>query len=198
MTFLDYLRGTDTFRELTEASDSREGNSLEWVDDATAAAQIEFHRWALWQVMEETPGCRVLEIGHNKGLFGLLLSYIRPWVGLTAIDPNPASARAAAILNARTTLTVDFHQGDSTQVMDAIQGSFGYAWVDGGHETPVALSDLRHTDRLAIPWVAVDDTSYGSVMEAILHWLAEAPYTEVTNPFLASDGRQARLYRRTT
>lgn len=196
MTFLDFLRSTDTFRALTEASDSQEGNSLEWVDEATAGAQIEFHRWALWQVMEKEPGCRVLEIGHNKGMFGLLLSHIRPWAGLVALDGNPASARAAAILNARTTLTVTFHQGDSTQVMPGIQGRFSYAWVDGGHDTEVALSDLRHCDRLRIPWVAVDDTAYGTVADAIAEWRARAPYVEIANPFIASDSRQARLFRR--
>ena len=196
MTFLDYLRGTETYRELVAAFQSPEGNSLEWVDDATAAAQIEFHRWALWQVMGDVPGCRVLEIGHNKGMFGLLLSYIRPWAGLTAIDGDARSARAAAVLNARTTLTVTFHHGDSTRVMGEIHGTFGYAWVDGDHSTEVALSDLGHCDRLGIPWVAVDDTVYPSVAAAVERWQTGAPYVEIDNPFLAGDGRQARLFRR--
>ena len=196
--FLDYLRSTECYKQLCEVHDSNEGNTLEIVSDRTAEAQIEFHRWAWGHVLRDQPDAtEVLEIGHNKGMFGLLLSTIRPYAGLTAIDVNPAAETAARILTETALIDVEFHLGDSNQVLaEEIGGDFDYAWVDGNHETAYALSDLMHCDRLAIPYVAVDDTAYESVALSVAQWQDKTSYTEIPNPFIADDDRKARLYRR--
>ena len=180
--------------------DSDEGNTLEIVDDTTAEAQAEFHRWALAMVMAEAQyGIHVLEVGTNKGMFGLLLMNINPSVTLYTIDINPQAKQAAEILEEFDLLTI-FYCGDSAVLLKELKVSsapaFHYAWVDGHHGEDEALSDLMGCDRLRIPWVAVDDTAYETVAAAIERWLAAAPYVEVPNPFLDHDSRQARLYRR--
>ncbi len=192
MLFLDHLRSTPLYRALCAVHDSPEGNTLELIDPLTAEAQIEFHRWALSMAAAD----RILEIGHNKGMYGLLLAHCRPGVALTAIDGNPHAAKAAELLNEDGRITVTFQCGDSQKVLPKLRFKFGLAWVDGGHQREVALSDLRQCSRLAIPWVAVDDTAYPTVADAVADWLAKAPYEEVLNPYLAHDSRKARLYRR--
>jgi predicted O-methyltransferase YrrM len=197
MLFLDYLRNTECYKLLCQVHDSNEGNTLEIIDDRTAEAQVEFHRWAWSLVLAEfAEASEVLEVGHNKGMFGLLFSTICPNGGLTAIDVNPKAAKAAEILNQYTTIDVDFLCGDSDDILHEVIGPFDYAWVDGNHDTGPALADLMHCDRLAIPWVAVDDTAYPSVVAAVEQWQNAAPYTEIPNPFIAADARKARLYRR--
>lgn len=194
--FLDYLRSLPIYQELCAVHDSDEGNTLELVDDTTAEAQVEFHRWALSMVRAENPeGIEVLEVGTNKGMFGLLLWHIDPLAGLYTIDVNPRSEQAAKSL-CTAGLDVSFECGDSAVLLPTITGWFEYAWVDGHHGEDEALADLMGCDRLKIPWVAVDDTVYETVAAAIERWLAAAPYVEVSNPFLAHDTRQARLYRR--
>jgi hypothetical protein len=199
MLFLDYLRGTDTYKQLCAVHDSNEGNTLEIIDDATAEAQIEFHRWALALVRAENPeGIEVLEIGTNKGMFGLLLLHVDPLAGLYTMDINPRAGDAARELN-HSGLDVEFERGDSAVLLQELtvsRGYFNYAWVDGDHREEPALADLMGCDRLKIPFVAVDDTAYDSVASAVASWLSKAPYEEIPNPFIPADARQARLYRR--
>jgi hypothetical protein len=194
--FLNYLRSLPIYQELCAVHDSDEGNTLELVDDTTAEAQVEFHRWALSMVRAENPdGIEVLEIGTNKGMFGLLLWQVDPLAGLYTIDVNPRAGDAAEALYSAG-LDVEFECGDSAEVLPYLTAPFSYAWVDGHHGEDEALADLMGCDRLKIPWVAIDDTSYETVASAIERWLAAAPYVEVLNPFIAHDTRKARLYRR--
>lgn len=199
--FLDYIRTTECYKALCQVHDSNEGNTLEIIDDTTAEAQVEFHRWALSMVRAENPdGIQVLEVGTNKGMFGLLLLQLDPVAGLHTIDVNPLAEDAAKALS-EAGLDIEFECGPSAEVLEEMTASrsysyFSYAWVDGHHGEAEALADLMGCDRLAIPWVAVDDTVYPTVMAAIERWLAVAPYEEVVNPFLEWDERKARLYRR--
>ena len=204
--FLDYLRSLPIYAALCSVHDSNEGNTLEIIDPLTAEAQVEFHRWALGMVRAENPGfgddgkvvtdtVEVLEIGTNKGMFGLLLLHIEPLAGLITIDVNPCALDAAWALS-RSGLDVEFHHGPSAEILPTLTGPYDYAWVDGHHGEAEALADLMGCDRLAIPWVAVDDTVYPTVTAAIEQWLQAAPYEEVVNPFLEWDSRRARLYRR--
>jgi hypothetical protein len=195
MLFLDYLRGTDTYKQLCAVHDSNEGNTLEIIDERTAEAQIEFHRWALSLAMVADFGGKFLEIGHNKGMWALLVSHLYRTAYIDAIDENPLSAKVAEIVMADSDVFINFIKGRSCEVFP-VSGKYNYAWVDGGHDFDTALCDLDQCDRLKIPWVAVDDTAYDSVSNAVAAWLSKAPYEEIPNPFIAADARQARLYRR--
>jgi prepilin-type processing-associated H-X9-DG protein len=197
--FLDYLRSLPIYQELCAVHDSDEGNTLELVDDTTAEAQVEFHRWALGLVRaNNSNSVNTLEIGTNKGMFGLLLWQVDPLAGLYTIDVNSRAGDAARLLN-HSGLDVEFECGDSAVILPVLKycgKHFNYAWVDGHHGCDEALADLMGCDRLKISWVAVDDTVYETVATAIERWLAAAPYEEVLNPFLEHDTRKARLYRR--
>lgn len=190
MMLLDYIRSLPVYTELINVHSTGEGNLLEITDTSTAEAQISFFIWALGQ--SET--FDVLEIGTNKGLWGLLLSVIRPNVGLTTIDINPDSAKAADILADKTNLDcVYFLCGNSMDILPSLKTGFDFAWVDGHHGYEFALSDLQNCARLGIPYIAIDDTNMGSVMQAVTTFLDTMPYTEVPNPFITRDARKARL-----
>jgi Methyltransferase domain len=194
--FLDYIRTTECYKALCQVHDSNEGNTLELIDDTTAEAQVEFHRWALGMVRAENPdGIEVLEIGTNKGMFGLLLLHLDPLAGLYTIDVNPLAEQAVNAL-CKAGLDATFECGPSHEVLPTLHKGYAYAWVDGHHGSAEAFADLQWCNSLQVPWVAVDDTVYPTVSDAITTWLSNAPYEEVLNPFLAHDLRQARLYRR--
>lgn len=195
MMLLDYIRSLPVYSELVNVHSTGEGNLLEITDTDTAEAQISFFIWALGR--SET--FDVLEIGTNKGLWGLLLSVIRPNVGLTTIDINPDSAKAADILADSTDLDcVYFLCGNSMDILPGLHTRFDFAWVDGHHGYEYALSDLTHCARLGIPYIAIDDTNTGSVLDAVNNFLETTQYVEVPNPFIDRDTRKALLLKRIT
>ena len=140
MIFLDYIRGTEIYKALCPVHDSNEGNTLEIIDPATAEAQIEFHRWALAKVRGEWNGVNsfleVLEVGTNKGMFGLLLWHIDPHARLTTMDVNPDAKQAVEFLR-EFGLDARFYLGSSIDVLPELLKKrllFDYAWIDGDHE----------------------------------------------------------------
>ncbi len=191
MMLLDYIRTLPAYTKLINVHKTGEGNLLELTDTSTVEAQISFFIWAL----SKARVLSVLEIGTNKGLFGLLLSILRPNVDLTTIDINPDSILAADILNSEVDLSyVYFFCGDSTKILPNIHDVYDFAWVDGNHNYEYALSDLRHCARLSIPYIAIDDTNMKSVAQAVETFLAEGVYKEIENPFISRDSRKARLF----
>jgi predicted O-methyltransferase YrrM len=195
MLFLEYLRNQPIYRELQAVHHTNEGNLLEITDTRTAEAQIEFIRWATQYSGAHT----YLEIGHNKGYFGYLLSQIVVYPKLTAIDINPDSRKAADILNRYDKIDVTFIEGSSIDVLPTLnRWVYDFIWLDGNHNYEFALEDLRNATVLQIPWIAIDDTNMGSVQKAIEDWQRETniAYHEITNPFIGYDSRRARLYRK--
>lgn len=193
MLLIDYIKGTPLYHELTKVHNTNEGNLLELTNPKTLEAQVEFMRWALPQMHNRM----LLEIGTNKGMFGLLASYIVPGCHLITVDINPDSAKVEEIMRQNTNITVEVWIGNSIELIPAFEGiNFGFAWIDGNHDYEYALSDLRNVARLGVPLIAIDDTNYKSVMDAINIWLVDAEYEEVPNPFIQYDDRKARLFKR--
>jgi hypothetical protein len=191
--FLDYVRSTDLYRQLCELPATGEGNLLERTDDTTAEAQAEFLRWALALARPTV----LLETGTNKGLFAYLVSLLLEGVKIHTLDVVPAAGRAVALLNERQDrVRCVFHAGDSRVTLPTLAIRPQFAWLDGGHATDVALSDLRQCHRLGVPYVAVDDTAYPSVWQAVEQALAELPYELVPNPYARHDSRGAVLLRK--
>jgi hypothetical protein len=190
--FLKYARATELYRALCQVPASVEGNLLEDTDDTTAEAQVEFLRWALLLAAPQV----VLETGTHKGHFGYLLSLVARGLTLHTCDINPHAAQAVAQLNAgQDHVACVFHAGDSRTTLPGLDVPAQFAWVDGGHDTLVAVSDLVHCQRLRIRYVALDDTSYPPVGEALAHCLRHTAYSLVPNPFADHDKRKAVLLR---
>jgi Methyltransferase domain len=190
--FLNYARSTDLYRQLCRSSILEDGNLLERTDDLTAEAQTEFLRWALTLAAPAV----ILETGANKGLFAYLLSLLTCNVTLHTFDVQPAAAQAIDLVNrSQQNVVVYFHLGDTRRTLAEFDESVQFAWIDGGHETDVAISDLVNCYRLRIPFVAVDDTAYSSVQSAVDYLRQHAPYVLIENPFRRYDGRGAVLLR---
>ncbi len=192
--FVTFARSTDLYRRLCATFTSPEGNLLELTEEDTVEAQVEFLRWAL-ACAKPT---RLIEIGTHKGFFGYLLSLILDSAELHTFDVDPASGTASEILNQNQThIKCVFHEGDSRLTFPHCQYRAQFAWVDGGHFTDMVLSDLLQCYRLRVPWVAIDDTVYATVREAVDYVCIHTPYEAVSNPFIGNDRRKAMLLRLT-
>ena len=190
--FLEFARSTDLYRALCAREAGGDGNLLERTDESTAAAQTEFLRWAFQQAAPQV----VLETGTNKGLFAYLLSLIGHGLTLHTFDCDPRSAEAMSLLNrSQKNVHAHFYAGDSRETLRAFSERVDFAWIDGGHDWSIALSDLMHCYRLRIPFVAVDDTAFTSVTEAVAYLRQHTPYELIENPFRKQDRRGALLLR---
>jgi predicted O-methyltransferase YrrM len=188
--FLDYARSTDLYQELCRVAATGDGNLLERTDDLTAEAQAEFLRLGLQLASPKI----IVETGTNKGMFGYLVSLICRRVVMHTLDVNPRAADAVAILNRKqANITFVFHEGDSRQTFPQLDITPDFAWIDGGHETDIVLSDLLQCYRLKTSYVAVDDTAYESVKNAVDNFIADTPYSLVPHPFCQYDKRRAVL-----
>lgn len=188
--FLEFARSTDLYRSLCQRDAGGDGNLLERTDEQTAAAQLEFLRWAFQLSAPQI----VLETGTNKGLFAYLLSLIGSGITLYTFDCDPRSAESVALLNrSQSRVRAHFYPGDSRETLRAFSERADFAWIDGGHDWSIALSDLLHCYRLRIPYVAVDDTAFPSVAEAVTYVVEHTPYEQLPNPFRKDDRRGALL-----
>jgi hypothetical protein len=188
--FLDYARSTELYKHLRSVPATRDGNLLEYTDDRTAEAQTEFLRWALHLAGPQV----VLETGTNKGMFGYLISLLLKGVVLHTLDANPQAAKAVDILNCQQpNVRCCFYEGDSRVTFPALNVGARFAWIDGGHATEVAISDLLQCYRLKVPFIGVDDTAYSTVKNAVDYFLDHTSYKVIPNPFIYHDSRKAVL-----
>lgn len=194
--FVRQLREQELFRLLAATYETVEGTLLEHADERTMLRQTQAIRHAVWLARPR----RVLETGTAKALFGYVLSHLVPQATLHTFDGDPRSAAAAELLGeAMPSLQVRFTLGDSKETLAGFEEEgIDLAWVDGGHDHPTALSDLRHAMRLRIPLIAIDDTAtMPEVRAAIDDALAEdGAYREMPNPYRDGDARGIAFLRR--
>jgi predicted O-methyltransferase YrrM len=124
----------------------REKNMLE---DRDTLSQLN----TMYDYITQLQPRRILETGTNKGYFGYLLSLLLTDFELVTCDGDERSARAAELLGPR----VRFVHGDSRLTLPQINEQFDMAWIDGGHNYEVALSDIKNAMRLDIPCIMIDD-----------------------------------------
>lgn len=188
--FLEHARSAPIYGTLCALPASEDGNLLERTDDRTAESQAEFLRWALHLAAPKV----VLETGTNKALFMYFLSLVCREVTLYTFDCDVSAAKAVSLVNQhqRHVLGI-FQPGDTRQTLRRFHGAIDFAWIDGGHDFAVSLSDLIQCYRLRIPFVAVDDVAMASVRSAVNYLLTHAPYAVVPNPFARHDRRGALL-----
>lgn len=144
-----------------------------------AEAQVEFLRMSLARAQARN----IIEIGTNKGMFGLLLAntlFSCSFKLLTFGDEQYSEACIHALASTYPHGIFEFVLGNSEVTVpvrlanDPIR--FDFAWVDGGHEVDVAHSDLVNMMRIDCPFIAVDDWQYESVKAAIACALSEFPH----------------------
>ena len=188
--FLDHARSTELYRKLCAAVESADGNLLERTDDKTAEAQVEFLRWALAQARPAV----IVETATNKGLFLYLVSLLCRDVTVHTFDRDPRCARAAELVNqSQCNVVAVFHEGDTRQALRDLNVEAQFAWIDGGHDADIPLSDLMQCYRLRIPYVAVDDSAYPELQQAVQYMTGQTPYRIAGNPFIEHDRRRAVL-----
>lgn len=194
--FFHQLRGQELFHRLAATYETVEGTLLEHADMETTVRQLEAIRHAVWLARPR----RVLETGTANGLFGYVLAHLVAEATLFTFDGDPRSAAAAEVLDAGIpSLRVVFTLGDSKQTLaDFHEPDLDFAWIDGGHDHPTALSDLRHAMRLGVPLIAVDDSrTMPEVSAAIRDALEHDPaYEAMPNPFWEGDSRGISFIRR--
>jgi len=200
---LSKLRESEVYQKLypklCKVHESPEGNTLEIVDEETCYAQVNFHLTNLLYCSSSLgldQPIRVLEIGTNKGMFGLLLLYLQTSSSLkfqlTTIDPNVQSVEAVALLE-EAGLDCQFICGDSRMVVPILSEEFDYAWIDGNHQTEFALKDIQNCSAKKIPVLAIDDTAYASVQAAINSWFPGSEY-QFLKQALDMDVRKAKAF----
>jgi hypothetical protein len=188
--FLAHARSSELYRELCRVPATGDGNLLEGTDDATAEAQIEFIRWAFQRARPDT----IIEVGTHKAMFGYLLSLLSERLVLHTIDSHLGAAQAVELLNrGQSNVRCVFYPGDSREIFPSLKVTAGFAWVDGGHDTDISISDILSCYRLRVPYVAVDDSAYPSVAAAIRYTTNHTTYRPISNPFAQHDRRRAVL-----
>lgn len=181
------------YGHLIDLFHDNEGNLLEHTDPTTCTAQVGF---ILAVTRAARPLRHVLEVGTNKGLFGLLLAHL---VGartlLTTGDIKAISSRACEVLAQFTELKVEFLHGDSRETLATLAGPpVDLAWIDGAHNHAHVTSDLSHAARLGCPWILLDDTNVAGVAQARDEFLAQhSEYHLVRNAREIDDPRRAVL-----
>ncbi len=190
--FLDHARSTDLYKALCGVLASDDGNLLERTDIKTAEAQTEFLRWALHVAGPQT----IIEIGTNKGMFIYFVSLVARGVTIHTFDSDPRSAQAVELINkAQQNVVAVFHEGDSRETLREATIAAQFAWMDGGHQDDIPMSDLMGCYRLRVPFVAVDDMAFPAVRSAVEYMQQQTPYRVFGNPFMRFDRRQAVLLR---
>jgi predicted O-methyltransferase YrrM len=196
MVYVNHLREQELFQQLAGSYDTVEGNLLERADEHTTAAQIEALRYAINLARPQG----ILETGTGKSMFGYVLSHLTQGVTLYTFDGDPRCVTGVELLNtAQTNVRIVLTLGDTKQTLQALDiQDLDLAWIDGGHDETTALSDIRHTMRLGIPLIALDDTrttpEVACAIDCALH--AHPEYVRLANPFYAHDARGIAFLRR--
>lgn len=202
--FVDYARSTELYKALCLSMDSPHGNLLERTSDETAEAQTEFLRWALHLSQPRL----IAEAGTNKGMFAYFLGLVWQNATLYTFDIDPQCQNQIDLFSAgQHRILACFHRGDTRDTLSHLRKyteRIDFAWIDGGHEHHVALSDLLNCASLGVPFIAVDDTidahepGETDVKRAVDEFCKRMTYKLVPNPFAKHDSRGAVLLGRQT
>ena len=185
------IQNSEVFRKMSTAFEDGRGNLLDISDEQTMQAQVAY----LTHLIRTIRPNKVLEVGTNKGMFGLLLAHLRSESSLDTFDINHESS--TSLKHLQPFYNVRFFFGDSKEILSLYNDTADFAWIDGGHATDVVLSDLRNMNRLKVPFIALDDCKLDEVKESIDTFVQESGYSIRVNPWWDDDPRGILLLRRT-
>lgn len=162
----------DFLNELYTMFDNDEGALFNWRTCDNLLEQLFFHKKWVSQINPKY----VLETGTHKGYYSYFLKKLLPEVKIYTFGINPESKMCVdAIEKFFAEKFITFYSGDSRETLTNFENTeeinFDLAWVDGGHEYDVALSDLNNCARLGIENILIDDCDHSGVRGALEHFL---------------------------
>ena len=123
----------------------------------------------LWMQLKQINPSIILEVGTNEGFFCYFAHLVLPNARIVTFDNRLESdcREAVDILQAHFNKQfIKLIEGDSQETLTSFADSrsqahdaapIDFAWIDGSHETPVVLSDLKNCAKLKISNLFLDD-----------------------------------------
>jgi hypothetical protein len=141
---------------------------------------------------------RVVEIGTNKGYFDYYLLTLDSSILIDTFDIAPVFEKAVEIINGIFGNRVTFHCGNSIETFAIFNPPYriDLAYVDWGHDFPVAKQDMLNCERLGIPHILIDDRVQGEPVARAAQEMMEDFGWRFTDQTDFSDGRALTYYRR--
>lgn len=160
-----------------------EGCLFDEMDSLRVRTQVNF----IASIIKKSNAKRALETGTHKAMFCYLLYLCDNAMSVDTFGNLAQSQIAVDILNKKFGQFIKYHLGDSRQTLGEFDPQYriDFAWVDGGHNYDVCLSDLNNCARLKIPHLAVDDYKWNAdVKKAVGEFVNSCGYelVDISNP----------------
>ena len=180
------------YQKLLNSSNSTEGGFLYDQSENGRLSQFSL----MLNILNAIKPKKILETGTQKYLFTYFLSNFIEGFELDTFDHSDVCLKSWEIINEKVP-NVKFHCGDSRETLSEFnKDNIDLAWVDGGHDYSVCLSDIKNCIRLKIPYILVDDSRMQSVWDAIVDAIKNELYHVVKNPYWETDNRGITVLRR--
>jgi hypothetical protein len=158
----------ELLEKLKTLSSSGEGNLILYPGtEQDKESQVSF----LQKYLKKINPSVVLETGTNFGCFSILVKETLPNTKVITFGIDEWSKSAIDTIHEHyDNEFIKFIHGDSVQTFTSYETSsdIDMAWIDGGHQYGVCMSDLINCDRLKIENIFVDDYSLlGDVTRAV-------------------------------
>jgi hypothetical protein len=202
------------FNELSNAFVANEGNLLKTAEKNEVVYELRL-RSLLWglNVAYDTKirhqgdyrrhELRILETGMNQGFFAMVVDSFFEWAlfvlsvpsfELTTFDVRSECTKSEEILKKLEHGVVNLIVGDTKTTLPAWldanpNSEIDFVWVDGGHDTKTAESDIRCAMKTDAAVIAIDDILFKEVKLAVDNVLKEnfCPYVFVRGPYTNED-----------
>jgi hypothetical protein len=114
----------------------------------------------------------VIETGTHKARYDYMIKVNVPDIKIHTFCIDERSKLCVDYLNSRFGQYITFHEGNSLDTLTNFKGlesgeKFDLAWIDGGHSTDLAYSDLINCARLGIKNITIDDLDIEGVRIAL-------------------------------
>ena len=114
------------------------------------------------------PAPSILEIGMNAGMSTVAMLEAAPDATVVSYDLGEweCATRAAKLIQEKYGIRHEVVWGDSKVTLPRENRQFDFGFVDGGHDTETAYSDILFASKMC-HMIMVDDTQFADVLEAV-------------------------------